>query len=234
MNSIVQSTDARRRRLAGPLALAAAAATILLAGMALAILARAELQVREAVEHQRALDAAVREASAAATALASQNAAWKAYLLATHLRDDRRAIRAQSALATATAEVSERIDRLVPIGASAELPTEGATRAVASAALAKDLLVEALADLRQSDEGALVAADQTMLPALEQARFELLSLFEAWNAHASDRRVLATTQAADRARRIKAWIEILSLIAVSLVIALGAIAVRKETVHARQ
>ena len=57
-------------RLAGPLALAAAAATILLAALAIAVLATAELRVRDAVDQQHALDAAVQEASAAAGALA--------------------------------------------------------------------------------------------------------------------------------------------------------------------
>lgn len=218
-------------RLAGPLALAAAAATILLAGLAIAVLATAELRVRSAVEQQRALDAAVQEASAAAGALAVQDGAWKSYLLAADRRDERGALRAKSALATATAELSERLDQVVAIGSAAALPTDGATRAVASAMQAKSLLIESLADARGGDEDALVAADQALSPAMEQARHELFSLSDEWSVLARTRRIEATTMAADSARRMKAWIEILSLVTVGLVVAVGAIAVRRERMH---
>ncbi len=220
-------------RLAGPLALAAAAATILLAGLAIAVLATAELRVRDAVDQQHALDAAVQEASAAAGALAGQGAAWKSYLLAAHLGDDRGALRAKSSLATSTADLSERLEQLVALGSAAALPIEGASRAVLGATKAKELLAESIADARQADEDALVAADQALLPAMDQARHELFALADEWSALARTRRVEATTQAADSARRIKAWIEILSLLAVGLVIAVGAIAVRRERAHVR-
>ena len=206
-------------RLAGPLALAAAAATILLAGLAIAVLATAELRVRDAVDQQHALDAAVQEASAAAGAA--------------HLGDDRGALRAKSSLATSTADLSERLEQLVALGSAAALPIEGASRAVLSATKAKELLAESIADARQADEDALVAADQALLPAMDQARHELFALADEWSALARTRRVEATTQAADSARRIKAWIEILSLLAVGLVVAVGAIAVRRERAHVR-
>jgi hypothetical protein len=233
MDSSAPSTTVRPLRLAGPLALAAAAATILLAGLAIAVLAAAELRVRSAVDQQRALDAAVQEASAAAGAVAVQGAAWKSYLLATSWRDERGAVRAKSALATATAELSERLDQVVALGSSAALPIDGASRAVLSAMRAKALLVESLADARGADAAALAAADQALLPAMEQARHELFAISGQWTALARARRIEATTMAADSARRMKAWIEILSLVAVALVIAVGAIAVRRERMHVR-
>jgi len=225
---------APRVRLAGPLALAAAGATILLAAVAIAILASAELRVREAIDRQRALDAAVQEAAAAAGALTGQHAAWKSYLLAAHRRDDRAALRAKSALATATADLSDRLDQLVGLGTAAALPTEGAVQAVQSAGHAKDALVETIADARQADDRALAEADQSLVSALDQARHELFAVFDEWSAVAIMRRVEATTEAAENARRMKAWIEILSLVAVGLVIAVGTIAVRRELAHVRR
>lgn len=233
MDPSVTSTAVRPVRLAGPLALAAAAATILLAGLAIAVLATAESRVRNAVEQQRALDAAVQEAAAAAGALAAQNAAWKSYLLAADWRDERGVLRAKSALATATAELSERLGQVVSLGSNAALPTDGATRAVARATEAKVLLVESMADARGADEGALAAADQALLPAMEQARHELSAISDEWTSLARARRIEAAITAADSARRMKAWIEILSLVTVGLVIAVGAIAVRRERMHVR-
>ncbi len=231
MASAPHPTATRRARLAGPLALAAAAATILLAGLAIAVLASAELRVRGAVDEQRALDMAVQEAASAAGALAGQNAAWKSYLLAAEWKDERGAMRAKSSLATATSELSERLEQLVALGGAAALPTDGAARAVQSSTRAKEQLVEALADARSADNRGLAAADQALLPAMEQARHELFAIFEEWSALASARRVEATSQAAETARRMKAWIEILSLVAVGLVVTVGAIAVRRESAH---
>lgn len=215
------------------MAIAAAAATILLAGLAITVLATAELRVRNAIDEQRALDAAVQEAAAATGALAGQHAAWKSYLLTTAWDDDRGAARAKGSLATATAELTERLEQLVVLGEAAKLPTGGAARAVLSATRAKEQLVEALADARSGDRTGLRTADQTLLPTMEQARHELVASSEEWNALASARRVAATSQAAESARRMKAWIEILSIIAVAMVITVGAIAVRRESAHVR-
>ena len=226
---------ARRGRLTGtltgPLALAAATATILLAGLAITVLATAQLRVSAAVDTQRALDAAVQETSACASAFASQTAAWKSYQLAEVWDDARASSRAKGALATASGELNERLMRLPELGALAKFPTDGALRAAQSASDTTARLVEAIADTRNADDDALLAADRATLPAIEQVRHELFTLHTDWSRRASEVRVEATSAAAETARRVKAWIEILSLIAVALVVTVGALALRKDASH---
>jgi len=221
----------RLARIAGPLALAALFATLLLAAMAITVLATAETRVRAAVETQRRLDEAVQEAAACAAAFASQSAAWKSYLLAEVWNDGRASTRAKGALATASGELSERLERLTELGAKAQLPTDGATIAAQSASAATNLLVESIADTRGADDDALAEVDRRTLASLEQVRHELFGVNQDWSARASAFRVEATSAAADSARRFKAWIEILSLLAVVLVVTLGALAVRKDASH---
>ncbi|MEY5031417.1 MAG: hypothetical protein RL354_448 [Planctomycetota bacterium] len=221
----------RRSRLAGPFALAAVAATILLSGLAITVLATAELRVRAAVAAQRALDEAVQESAACAGAFASQTAAWKSYLLAESWNDERASSRAKSALATASSELHERLARLEELGTQSGLPVDAATRAARTASSATEQLVEAIADTRGSDEASLIAADRATLPAIEQVRHELFTLHSDWSRSASELRVEATSAAAETARRIKAWIEILSLLTVILVVTVGALAVRKDASH---
>lgn len=221
----------RAARLAGPLALAALFATILLAGMAITVLATAELRVRAAIDTQRRLDEAVQEAAACAAACASQTAAWKSYLLAEVWNDERASARAKGALATASGDLSERLALLPELGAKAQFPIEGATLAVQRASAATNLIVEGIADTRGADDAALAETDRRTLAALEQVRHELFGVNRDWSARASEFRVEATSAAAESARRLKAWIEILSLLAVVLVVTVGALAVRKDASH---
>jgi hypothetical protein len=121
--------------------------------------------------------------------------------------------------------------RLPELGALAKFPTDGALRAAQSASDTTARLVEAIADTRNADDAALLAADRATLPAIEQVRHELFTLHADWSRRASEVRVDATSAAAETARRVKAWIEILSLIAVALVVTVGALALRKDASH---
>jgi hypothetical protein len=199
--------------------------------MAITVLATTELRVRAAVDAQRSIDGAVQEAASCAGAFASQTAAWKSYLLAEAWNDERASSRAKGALATASGELNERLARLVALGTAAALPVEGAARATQTASNVTALLVEAIADTRGSDDAALAAADRATLPALEQVRHELFSVHADWSRRAIEMRVDAAAAAADTARRVKAWIEILSLATVALVVTVGALAVRKDASH---
>jgi hypothetical protein len=223
----------RRIRIAGPLSLAAATATILLAGLAIAVLASAEVRVRDALRQERTLDAAVRESAACAGAVAGQAAAWKSYVLCELWNDTRGSNRAKSALATATSELNERLPGLTELAAKAQLPAEGALRATACATDLTGELVEAIADTRGAADTELNAVDREIQPRLDQARHDLSALSRDWNEIARARRLDATSDAAGVAGRMKAWIEILSVVAIGLVIAVGIAAVRKEALRDR-
>ena len=218
----------RGPRLTGVLALAAALSTILLAGLAITALATAELRVRSAVATQQALDGAVAEAAACASLFASRTAAWRSYLLAEIRSDEDTATRSKDVLATTSSELNDRLVALAEFGRRAELPTEGATRAAQSAAQATSLLVEAIADTRGADDAAHAGADQRTTSAIDQVQYELSAVHADWSRHATKIRLEATAKTSDSARRMKAWIEILSLLAVTLVFIIGAVAVRKD------
>lgn len=220
-------------RFAGPIAIAAAAATILLAGMAIAVLAMAERRVRTAVERQQARDTAVHESSACAGAFAAQTAAWKSFMLAELLSDERGAARAKSSLATAAGEMHERLARLPSLGQAAGLPTEHLDAAIRSATDASTAIVEALADARAAGAGSIATAESATSASIQQARFELTALADEWERTASTQRVDASDEAASTARRVKAWIEIVSLLAVALVLAVGTLAIRRAPTDVR-
>lgn len=222
------STALRRSRLTGVLALAAALGTILLASLAITALALAENRVRAALAAQQSLDGAVAEAAACATVFAARTDAWKTYLLAEIRSDSDAAQRAKSALATTSGALHERLESLVEVGVRAGLPTEDAARAARHAGEATALLVDAIADTRGADDAAHAEADRRTMDAIEEVQFALSAVHANWSRHATGLRLEATAAAAESARRIKAWIEILSLIAVTLVLTIGALAVRKD------
>jgi hypothetical protein len=224
----------RRLRLSGSLSIAASVATVLLAGLAITVLANAEIRVRSAVEQQRALDAAVQQSASCAGAVASQAAAWKSYVLCELWNDERGSNRAKSALATATSDLTERLPSLGAMAAQAQLPTDGSARAAAGADELSEQLVEAIADTRGADDTALQAADRAVQLRLDQTRHDFSALFRDWSEIARNRRLDATTDAAETAGRMKAWIEILSVAAVVLVTAVGILAVGKETLRVRK
>ena len=218
----------RGHRLTGVLALAAALSTILLAGLAITALATAELRVRSAVATQQALDGAVAEAAACASLFASRTGAWKSYLLAEIRSDEDTATRSKDVLATTSGDLNDRLAALAEFGRRAELPTEGAERAAQSATQATLLLVEAIADTRGANDEAHAAADQRTMSAIDQVQYELSAVHADWSRRATEIRLEETAKASDSARRMKAWIEILSLLAVTLVFIIGAVAVRKD------
>ena len=224
----------RRIRLAGLLSIAALAATVLLAGLAIAVLATAEIRVRSAIDQQQALDAAVQQADACVSAVASQTAAWKSYVLCELWSDERGSTKAKSALATAASDLTERLPSLSAAATRAQLPTEGSTLAAVCAGDLTDELVEAIADIRGADQPALQAADRAVQLRLDQARHSFSALLREWSEIARTRRLDATTDAAEAAGQMKAWIEILSVAAVVLVTAVGILAVGKETLRVRK
>lgn len=218
----------RRSRLVGSLSVAASAVTVLLAGTAIAVLATAEVRVRSALDVQRALDQAVQQSAACSAASAGVTAAWKSLVLCRLQDDERGATRAKSALATASSDLSERIPLLAELAEQADLPTAAVSRIdIASAALAEQL-IEAIADTRGASDTELVAADRTLEPRFDQARRDFTALHGDWTEVARSRRMEATTAAAETAGRVKAWIEILSVVAVVLVTSVGVLAIGKE------
>lgn len=221
-------TPRRSAQVAGPLSIAAATATILLAGLAIGILATTERRVRIAVERQQVLDAALRDSAACANAFDAQVGAWKSLLLAELLADEHAVTRAKSALATVASDMNDHLSQLADAGRAAGLPIDRVDHAVRAATEASDAMVEAIADLRVADANAAAAAEHRTSSPIQQARFELSNLAEQWQRTASGRRVDEFSQAAVTARRTKAWVEILSLVAVGLVIAVGALAVRRR------
>lgn len=218
----------RRIRLVGSLSVAASAATVLLAGLAIGVLATAEIRVRSAIEAQRALDEAVQQSAACSAVFAGQTAAWKSYVLCELQDDERGATRAKSALATATSDLNERIPLLAELAEKADLPTAGASRINIDSAILTEQLIDAIADTRGASDPELTAADRALDPRFDQARHDFSALFRDWNEVARTRRLEATTGAAEMAARMKAWIEILSVAAVVLVTAVGVLAVGKE------
>lgn len=215
------------------MSVAASAATVLLAGMAIAVLATAEIRVRSAIEAQRALDQAVQQSAACSAAFAGQAAAWKSYVLCELQHDERGANKAKAVLATATSDLNERIPLLADLARNAELPTAGVERIGMDSAILTEQLVDAIADTRGASEEELTAADRTLDPRFDQARHDFSALFRDWNEVARTRRLDATTGAAEMAARMKAWIEILSVAAVALVTAVGVLAAGKERLRDR-
>lgn len=218
----------RRIRLVGSLSVAASAATVLLAALAIGVMATAEIRVRSAIEAQHALDQAVQQSAACSAVFAGQTAAWKSYVLCELQDDERGAIKAKSALATATSDLNERIPLLAELAEKADLPTTGVSRINTDSAILTEQLIEAIADTRGASDVELVSADRTLEPRFDQARHDFSALFRDWNEIARTRRVAATMVAAETAGRVKAWIEILSVAAVVLVTAVGVLAVGKE------
>lgn len=218
----------RRIRLVGSLSVAASAATVLLAALAIGVMATAEIRVRSAIEAQHALDQAVQQSAACSAVFAGQTAAWKSYVLCELQDDERGAIKAKSALATATSDLNERIPLLAELAEKADLPTTGVSRINTDSAILTEQLIEAIADTRGASDVELVSADRTLEPRFDQARHDFSALFRDWNEIARTRRVEATMVAAETAGRVKAWIEILSVAAVVLVTAVGVLAVGKE------
>jgi hypothetical protein len=218
----------RRIRLVGSLSVAASAATVLLAALAIGVMATAEIRVRGAIEAQHALDQAVQQSAACSAVFAGQTAAWKSYVLCELQDDERGAIKAKSALATATSDLNERIPLLAELAEKADLPTTGVSRINTDSAILTEQLIEAIADTRGASDVELVSADRTLEPRFDQARHDFSALFRDWNEIARTRRVEATMVAAETAGRVKAWIEILSVAAVVLVTAVGVLAVGKE------
>lgn len=218
----------RRIRLVGSLSVAASAATVLLAALAIGVMATAEIRVRSAIEAQHALDQAVQQSAACSAVFAGQTAAWKSYVLCELQDDERGAIKAKSALATATSDLNERIPLLAELAEKADLPTTGVSRINTDSSILTEQLIEAIADTRGASDVELVSADRTLEPRFDQARHDFSALFRDWNEIARTRRVEATMVAAETAGRVKAWIEILSVAAVVLVTAVGVLAVGKE------
>lgn len=218
----------RRIRLVGSLSVAASAATVLLAALAIGVMASAEIRVRSAIEAQHALDQAVQQSAACSAVFAGQTAAWKSYVLCELQDDERGAIKAKSALATATSDLNERIPLLAELAEKADLPTTGVSRINTDSSILTEQLIEAIADTRGASDVELVSADRTLEPRFDQARHDFSALFRDWNEIARTRRVEATMVAAETAGRVKAWIEILSVAAVVLVTAVGVLAVGKE------
>lgn len=218
----------RRIRLVGSLSVAASAATVLLAALAIGVMATAEIRVRGAIEAQHALDQAVQQSAACSAVFAGQTAAWKSYVLCELQDDERGAIKAKSALATATSDLNERIPLLAELAEKADLPTTGVSRINTDSSILTEQLIEAIADTRGASDVELVSADRTLEPRFDQARHDFSALFRDWNEIARTRRVEATMVAAETAGRVKAWIEILSVAAVVLVTAVGVLAVGKE------
>jgi len=218
----------RRIRLVGSLSVAASAATVLLAALAIGVMATAEIRVRSAIEAQHALDQAVQQSAACSAVFAGQTTAWKSYVLCELQDDERGAIKAKSALATATSDLNERIPLLAELAEKADLPTTGVSRINTDSAILTEQLIEAIADTRGASDVELVSADRTLEPRFDQARHDFSALFRDWNEIARTRRVEATMVAAETAGRVKAWIEILSVAAVVLVTAVGVLAVGKE------
>lgn len=222
------STPPRSIRLVGSLSIAASAATVLLAGSAIAVLATAEIRVRSAIDAQRALDQAIQQSAACSAAAAGQTAAWKSFVVCELQDDDIGATKARSAIATTSSDLSERIPLLAELAGKADLPTDAVSRISIDSASLTERLIEAIADARGTSDVELVAADRALEPRFAQARHDFSALFGEWSEVARTRRVEAATDAAETAGRVKAWIEILSIAAVVLVTAVGALAIRKE------
>lgn len=221
-------TPPRRIRLVGSLSIAASAATVLLAGSAIAVLATAEIRVRSAIETQRALDQAIQQSAACSASSAGQTSAWKSLVLCELQDDERGAAKAKSALATASSDLSERIPLLAELAEKADLPAAAVSRISIDSASLTERLIEAIADTRGASDAELVAADRALEPRFNQARHDFSALFRDWSEVARTRRVEATTAAAETAGRVKAWIEILSVAAVVLVTTVGVLAIGKE------
>ncbi len=231
MTSTPRQPQRQFSRFAGPLAVAAVAATTLLAALAITTLATSERRVQAATDEQRAFDHAIRESEICATAIATQGAAWKSYVTARVFDDARAATRARSAFATCTRELAERLDQLDEAATAAGFPLEPVERVIKGAETSTEKLVEVLATLRVADATLLAEADREVSPILEQIQYELQTLPRAWTASAIASRERSAAQAAQSARTTKAWVEILSLLTIGLVVTIGVLAARRGLHH---
>lgn len=231
----------RRPRIAA-LATAACVSTVLTTGFGIAILALAEHAEREAIDETSRLEAAVGGANAAARAFAEQTIAWKDLVF--HEGDRRDRARRRSAFASQSKRTVEALDLLVEEGMAAELPVEGVESAGRRVLEAQALLAMRLAELRQeTDAGGAPRADDGLAerrlldlevePSVTQASFEIVQVAENWSRLAAERRADRAQTEAERVRRLRAWLEILTIVTSGLVLMTAIAAVAAPSARRR-
>ncbi len=222
----------RKKQFTGLCALLSCIATVIMSGFCIATLAISQADQKRELVTLKLLNDAVASVTEAAHAMDGQTIAWNALILHSGGGLKERSV-LRSAFAQQSRAAAEAMELLLQRGRTAALPLENAEAAEAAFASANEALGERMTELRTmagetQTLDALRAIDRSVKPMLNQASFQIESVAKVWSETAAARGTEFVSQSVASMGRMKAWLEILTLITTTLVIATAVLAVRSK------
>lgn len=222
----------RMRQMTGLCALFSCISTVVMSGFCIATLAINQADQKRELVKLKMLNAAVTSVTDAARAFDGQTIAWNAVVL--HAGSDlKERSRLRSAFAQQSRLAAEAMESLLQRGRDAGLPMESAETVAESFASTNTAWNERMSELRalageNPSIETLRALDRAVNPLLQQTSFRLESVAELWSDTAATLGTEYVSQSVASIGRMKAWLEILTLITTALVLATAVLAVRSK------
>lgn len=216
----------------GLCALFSCISTVVMSGFCIATLAINQADQKRELAKLKLLNAAVASVTDAARAFDGQTIAWNALVL--HAGSDlKERSQLRSAFAQQSRLATEAIESLLQQGRDVGLPMEGAETAAESYASTNSAWEERMSELRSmAGENPTIetlrALDRAVNPLLQQTSFRLESVAKLWSDTAATLGTEYVSQSVASIGRMKAWLEILTLITTALVLATAVLAVRSK------
>ena len=216
----------------GLCALFSCISTVVMSGFCIATLAINQADQKRDLAKLKLLNAAVASVTDAARAFDGQTIAWNALVL--HAGSDlKERSQLRSAFAQQSRLATEAIESLLQQGRDVGLPMEGAETAAESYASTNSAWEERMSELRSmAGENPTIetlrALDRAVNPLLQQTSFRLESVAKLWSDTAATLGTEYVSQSVASIGRMKAWLEILTLITTALVLATAVLAVRSK------